>query len=115
MDQGEVGYSGAGGVAVDGGVRSSLTPSLNYVRNMYIHDFGRFVTTYTPAVLVSGVAVNVSNCHMAYAPHTAILYSGNNHIFEYNEIHNVVRGYVLNINLLLFGKICHCLYFTYFY
>ena len=93
LDFGEIGYPGAGGVALDGGVRLTLTPSLNYVRNMYIHHFSRFATTYLPAVVISGVGINVSNCHMAYAPHNAILHGGNNHIIEYNVIHDVVQRY----------------------
>ena len=90
---GEIAYAGAGGVSMDGGVRATLIWSLNFVRNMYIHDYSRFATTNNPGVYVSGVGTNISNCHFAYAPHEAILYVGNYHMFEYNEIHDVVRRY----------------------
>ena len=59
---------------------------------MYIHDYGRFVTTI-PAISVSGVGTNVSHCHIAYGPATAIQSRGNYHVYEYNDIHDVVRGY----------------------
>lgn len=83
--------SGTGDTAVDlsGGDRKTLAPGKCYVTNCRIHDFARWDRTYHPAVAISGVANVISHNDLYNSPHSAILLSGNDHLIEYNEIHDV--------------------------
>lgn len=76
---------GEGGVNLSGGVRDTLDPGENYVRNCDIHHYQRRTQTYRPAVLISGVGNIVAHCDMHDAPHSAIIFSGNEHVIEYNR------------------------------
>ena len=61
------------------------------MRNCEIHHFGRWSWTYNPGVYVSGDGNTVAHDSFHDAPHTAILYIGNDHVFEYNDIHHVLQ------------------------
>ncbi len=83
--------TGARGVSLSGGDRPSLEPGENFVENCHIYDFGRVEWTYRPAVNLSGVGHRVSHNLVHDAPHSAILYGGNEHQVELNEIHHVCQ------------------------
>ncbi len=85
----EIAHVGGGGIAVTGGDQAALTEGNNVVSNNLIHDWGEIYKTYRYAVDFGGVGNVCSNNEMYNAPHGAITYSGNNHIFEYNLIYNV--------------------------
>ena len=94
LDRCEISAPGDDGVVLAGGNRSLLTASGNYVRNCRIHGFSRWTWTYAPAVKLNSGSVGLLVAHnlMYDAPHTAILLEpGNNHVVEYNEIHDVCR------------------------
>lgn len=77
------------GVSVSGGDRRQLTPGENFVRDCTVHDFGRWQRTYAPAIRLNGVG-NVAAHNLLYdGPHSAILFGGNEHLIELNEIHDV--------------------------
>jgi len=76
---------GEGGVSLSGGLRDTLNPGENYVRNCDIHHYQRRTQTYRPAVLISGVGNIVAHCDMHDAPHSAIIFSGNEHVIEFNR------------------------------
>jgi hypothetical protein len=80
---------GDGGIQVSGGDRNTLTPCKHEVLNCLFTRYSRWCRTYRPAVLVNGVGVRVAHCLMYDAPHNAILFGGNDHLFEYNEVHHV--------------------------
>ena len=81
-----------GGVHIDGGHRPTLTPGSMFVDNCHIYRFSRWNPTKTPGVLVDGVGNRVVHCLVNDAPYIAIMWSGNDHLFEFNEMHSVVRG-----------------------
>ena len=81
---------GATCVNVHGGDRQTLRRSDNLVSGCNFHDYGLFTRTYSSAVEVGGVGVTVRGCKMSNAPHMAILYRGNEHLIESNEIHHVL-------------------------
>jgi hypothetical protein len=81
---------GAGGIRVSGGNRRSLTSGKNYVEHSHFHDFSRMERTYRPAVSLDGVGHRAANNLMHSAPHSAILFGGNEHLIEKNEIHRVL-------------------------
>jgi hypothetical protein len=83
--------TGAGGVHLSGGDRLTLEPGNNYVENCSIHDFNRIEKSYRAGVDISGVGNRISNCELYNAPSMAILMRGNDHLFEYNEIHHMCR------------------------
>ncbi len=80
---------GQTGVAVSGGDRATLTPGNNFVRNCTIHNFGRWQRTYAPAIRLNGVGNIAANNRLYDAPHSAILFNGNEHHIELNEIYGV--------------------------
>jgi len=77
------------GVRISGGERASLTPSGNFVENCHIHHFGRTEWTYRAGVALGGVGNRVENNLIHSAPHSAILFDGNDHLIARNEIHDV--------------------------
>ena len=87
----EISNPGAGGVALSGGDRKSLTAGKNYVEYCRIHDFSRFEFMYTPAVSLDGSGHRASHNLIHAAPHSGILYWGNEHLIELNELHHVCQ------------------------
>lgn len=85
----DISQTGDGGIKLDGGDRMSLTLGENFATNNHIYNFNRWCSTYRPAVLVTGCGNIVSHNLMHDSPHTAILFNGNEHVMEFNEIHHV--------------------------
>ena len=81
--------TGGGGVFLTGGDRATLTPGGHYVENCHIHHFARWDRMYRPGVLMTGVGLRAAHNLIHHAPHSGIVYGGQEHRFEYNEIHNV--------------------------
>lgn len=81
--------TGDGGVSLDGGNRQTLTPGGHFVENCHFQRQGRWSKCYVPAVLVGGVGHRVAHNLIHDHPHCAILYGGNDHLVEFNEIHHI--------------------------
>jgi hypothetical protein len=81
---------GRNGVSLNGGDRKTLEKSGNLVVNNHIHHYGIFQRTYAPGIGVGGCGSIVRQNLIHDAPHNAISYSGNEHLFELNEIHRVM-------------------------
>ena len=86
----EISHTGKGGVSMTGGCRQTLTAGNNRVTNCYIHDFSEVYQTYQPGVYLMGVGNRCDHNEIAYTPHSAILYAGNDQLIEYNYIHHAV-------------------------
>ncbi|MCX6910622.1 MAG: right-handed parallel beta-helix repeat-containing protein, partial [Verrucomicrobia bacterium] len=114
---------GGGGIYLVGGDRKTLTPAGHFAENNHIHHFGRWDRMYRPGIFMSGVGLRASHNLIHDAPHSAILFGGNDHLIEFNEIHNVcfeshdcgaiyagrswtLRGHVIQHNYLhhIYGK-----------
>jgi len=78
-----------GAIYLQGGTRTTLTPSNNYAKNNTIHDICLWNMSARYAVLVNGVGDLVSHNKIYNLPHQAIYIRGNNHIIEFNEIYNI--------------------------
>jgi len=78
-----------GAVSLYGGDRKTLTPARLYAVNNHIHHYSYWRRTYGPAVGVGGVGNRVAHNLIDNAPHCAIMFGGNDHLIEYNEIHSV--------------------------
>jgi hypothetical protein len=91
LDHCEIAEPGDAGVWLKGGVRASLTPANNYVSNCHIHHFGRSSWTIAPAVRMQDCGHQVVHNEIHDAPHIAILFKGNEHLIEFNDIHHVCQ------------------------
>jgi hypothetical protein len=85
-----------GGDPSDGSNRIVLTSNYYLIENNVFHNFGRWGYTYQPGVEIAsdavGVVVRRNLFHSCY--HAALLFGGNDHVFELNEFRNVVTmGY----------------------
>jgi hypothetical protein len=81
----------SGGLSMSGGDRQTLTPAGLYVDNCHFYRFGRWNPICKPGVSVDGVGNRVTHNLFNDAPHMAIMWGGNDHLFEFNEFHSVVR------------------------
>ena len=81
--------TGDGGVILEGGDRQSLRPAEHHVVDCHFARQGRWSKCYVPAVLMEGVGMVVSHNLIHEHPHCAILFTGNDHQIEFNEIHHI--------------------------
>ncbi len=79
------------GIQLTGGDRKTLTPANNYAENNHIYDFGRVFRTYSPAININGVGNRLSHNYIHDSPHAGVLFGGNEHILEFNEIHDIAK------------------------
>ncbi len=86
----EVREIGRTGVLLDGGSRKTLTKAETVVENCHVHDWAHYQRTYAPAIQVYGCGMTVRGNRLHDAPHTAVLYGGNEHLFESNEVWRVL-------------------------
>jgi hypothetical protein len=87
----EIYQVGDSGVRLSGGDRQTLTPAGNYAEDNHIHHISRLHRTYRPGVGVDGVGQRVAHNLIHDGPHNAILLGGNDHVIEFNEIHDVCQ------------------------
>lgn len=81
---------GRRGIEVFGGDRATLTPGAHVVENCHIHDIGRIDRTYTPAIQLEGVGHRVAHNLMHDAPSSVMRIEGNDHLIEFNDVHDAV-------------------------
>ncbi len=62
------------------------------ITNNRIHDFGKTTGTYAPGIKIEGVSNTVSHNEIYNYQHTGIMFSGNENIFEYNDIHDILTA-----------------------
>ncbi len=88
----DLAHLGDAGVKLTGGDLPTLRPAEHVVENCHIHHFARWNRgAYQPAVEVEGVGTRISHCLIHDAPHQAFLLSGNDHLTEYCEVHDVTH------------------------
>lgn len=80
---------GRGGISLSGGDRTTLTPAGHFAENNHIHDFAQVKRVYQSGIQISGVGNRVAHNLIHDAPHMAIGFGGNDHVIEFNEIHDV--------------------------
>ncbi len=87
----EITEVGLQGIHLRGGDRRTLSPSGHFAINNHIHRFSRWVRTYQWAINLDGVGHHVAHNLIHDAPHEALYLRGNDHVIEFNEIHDVVQ------------------------
>lgn len=80
---------GQGGISLSGGDPKTLEPALHLAENNHIHHYARWNRMYHPGIALRGVGNQARHNLIHDAPHQAIGFSGNDHVIEFNEIHNV--------------------------
>ncbi|MBR4171895.1 MAG: right-handed parallel beta-helix repeat-containing protein [Kiritimatiellae bacterium] len=86
----DIGGLGTYGISVTGGDRKKLIRADNVLENNRIHDYAKFQKTYAAGIHVNGVGQVIRHNKICNAPHCAVLYGGNEHLFEYNDVHHVL-------------------------
>lgn len=81
--------TGDGGVELRGGDRKTLTSAGHFAENCHFQRQGRWSKCYVPSVHMEGVGLRASRNLIHDHPHCAILYGGNDHLIEFNEIHHI--------------------------
>jgi hypothetical protein len=81
--------TGAGGVMLNGGDRRTLTPAGHRVESSAIWRFSCLQLTYAGAIDLRGVGNLAVRNHIYEAPHLAISLTGNDHVVEFNDVHDV--------------------------
>lgn len=85
----DISYTGDGGVNVHGGDRQTLSRGNHFVDNCHFQHVGRWSKCYVPAISLNGVGLRASHNLIHDHPHCAILFWGNDHRIEYNDIHHI--------------------------
>jgi len=86
----ELAWFGRDGMMVSGGDRHTLTSGENVIENNKIHDLGCVDHTYVPCLNVEGVGCRIAHNLLYNCPSSVLRLEGNDHIFEYNEVHSAV-------------------------
>ena len=86
----EVVQVGRAGVSADGGDRKTLRRADSVFEGNHVHGFGVFQRTYAPGFGVNGCGITLRSNVVHDAPHSAVLYGGNDHLFEYNTVYRVL-------------------------
>ncbi|MCK9266084.1 right-handed parallel beta-helix repeat-containing protein [bacterium] len=80
--------TGEGGISLNGGDRIKLIPSNHLVENNHIYRFNRFDGGYCQGVSIDGIGQRISRNLIYDAPHQLIYFNANDHIIEFNELHD---------------------------
>ncbi len=86
----DVYYTGEGGISLSGGDRNTLTPGRHNAENNHVYHYSRRARTYKTGISVSGVGCRIAHNLIHHGPHMALSAGGNDHVVEFNEIHNAV-------------------------
>ncbi len=82
---------GGCGVIMSGGNRRRLEKGRNRVVDCEITRFALGQRVYAPGVMMNGCGNEIVGCRIHCAPHSAIIYGGNEHLIAGNEIYDVVK------------------------
>ncbi|WP_257666566.1 right-handed parallel beta-helix repeat-containing protein [Parapedobacter tibetensis] len=85
--------TGADGVFLSGGNRTTLESSNNKVENCEFYNTSRYFRSYSPSIRLSGVGITVANCYIHDVPGQAIVFGGNDHVIQNNHIKNVCKEF----------------------
>lgn len=102
-----------GGIASNAGKEQTLEHCNHVFDNNHIYDYARFSLTYGAAINIAGCGHRVSHNLIHDGPHVAVLFSGRENTFEYNEIHSVcllsgeMGAFYAGRNWTLVGNVLH--------
>jgi hypothetical protein len=88
----EVYNTGSGGIILGGGSKKDLVPGGNEVADCRIHDFDRRNKAGAAGINIDGCGNRIVHCEIYNGDLQAIMVRGNEHLFEFNHIHDVARN-----------------------
>lgn len=91
IESNEIKNIGGTGIFMTGGDYETLTSSENTIISNSIHRVGYQHRAYNPAIALQGVGCRVAYNDVYDGPHCILNFAGNDHIFEYNKIHDAVK------------------------
>lgn len=91
LENNHIKNTGGTALYLRGGDLETLTPSDNTIMNNKIHRVGYLQKAYVPAIAMHGVGIHVAYNDIYDAPHCIFNYHGNDHVIEYNKIHDAVK------------------------
>ena len=80
---------GAGAVLLDGGDRARIVRGDNFLEDCVIHDYNRIDKSFRPAISLKGLGNRISRCEISHSATLAVLMTGNDHLIEGCDIHDV--------------------------
>ena len=83
-----VGRTGTYGISLNGGDLKALEHGGNQIVNCLIQETGRWQMSYSAGVKLKGVGNVLEQCELRNFPHSAVMYSGNEHEIRKNNIHH---------------------------
>ena len=84
--------TGTGGLVLEGGDRKTLTPAGHEAVNNHIWRFSQHQLCYASGITLGGVGNRAAHNLLHDAPHMAVGIGGNDHVFEYNVVHDVCNA-----------------------
>ena len=84
--------TGTGGLVLEGGDRKTLAPASHEAVNNHIWRFSQHQLSYASGIMLSGVGNRAAHNLLHDAPHMAVGIGGNDHVFEYNVVHDVCNA-----------------------
>jgi hypothetical protein len=81
--------TGSGGIYLSGGSKRKLVHGNNYVENCKIHNYNQRNKFLWAAINVDGCGNRIAHCEIYDSEWQGIYVRGNDHLFEYNNIHHV--------------------------
>ncbi|MDR2686550.1 MAG: right-handed parallel beta-helix repeat-containing protein [Oscillospiraceae bacterium] len=85
----EVLHVGKAGISIGGGDAAALAPGNSRAVNNLVHDWSETFIAGQGGVSLGGTGNLAAHNELYNAPNTAIFFGGNNHVIEYNDIHDV--------------------------
>ena len=92
IDHCEIYATGSGGIILGGGSKKNLSAGGSAVTDCRIHDFNRRNKAGAAGVSVDGCGNAVAHNEIYNGDLQAIVVRGNDHLFEYNRIHDVATN-----------------------
>ena len=84
----DISFTARHGIEITGGERTTLTPADHFVENNHIHHTGVCIKSGV-GVYLNGVGCRIVHNWCHDMPRMAIQMAGNNHMIEYNRLHNL--------------------------
>jgi hypothetical protein len=85
----DIHHTGQGGLVLGGGDRKTLTAAGHEAVNNHIWRFSEHQLTSAYGLSFEGVGNRAAHNLIHDAPHQAVFVGGNDHVFEFNEVHHV--------------------------
>lgn len=84
--------TGCGGIYLSGGSKKNLIPGNCYALNCKVHDYNRRNQFLWSGINIDGCGNRIAHCEIFNSDFQGIYVHGNDHIYEYNNIHHVTRN-----------------------